>query len=84
MISFSSVADRRLRQLRLHTDLLSEWLRGEGNAVRFTNAPPDLRVVGISLATTGPGEWHLVIWSATFDIVADPYDIPFADFEYMP
>lgn len=74
--------DRRVRILRFDTDLLSEWLRGHGNAVRATTAPPDLRVVGLKQATIGPGVWHIVVWSATFEIAADPYDIPFIDFEY--
>lgn len=74
--------DGRVRRVRLHTDLLSEWLRGGGTPVRMTTAPPDLRVVGISQAAIGPGEWHLVVWSATFAPVADRYDIPFIEIEY--
>lgn len=74
--------DRRWRRVRVHTDLLSEWLRGGGSAIRMTTAPPDLRVIGLDQATIGPGEWHLVVWSATFEPVVDSHDIPFIEIEY--
>jgi hypothetical protein len=74
--------DRRVRLVRLHTDLLSEWLRGNGNPIAITTAPPDLRVVGLRQAMIGPGEWLLVVWSASFTPIDDPYEIPFIEIEY--
>lgn len=79
--------DFRWRRVRVSSELLDAFFRGQMDATSGTTAPPDLLVVGLyQLASRGV--WEFIVWSATFDPVPNDgtraLDTPFplVDFEY--
>lgn len=80
--------DFRWRRVRVSSELLSAFLRGQLDAARITTAPPDVLIIGLVLVEPGPsGYYEFVVWSATFDPVPNNGKrpetlIPLVDFEY--
>lgn len=72
------MGERRLRLTRISLELLASVLRGEGPGGPVeTDAPSDLRVVGIEQPFSGLGSWaYLLVESASFDPVPEGASIP--------
>lgn len=80
--------DGRWRLVKVRSDKLDWWFRGQPVVPNASApVPDDLQVVGLNRIETR-GDWHFVVWSATFEALPMNADgrlmdeIPFADFEY--
>ncbi len=81
--------DGRWRRLKVSSELLSDVFACGVSGGITTDAPGDLRVIGLSEVRTGPAGWFIfVVWSETFEPL--PVDakgrlldeIPFVHFQY--
>lgn len=81
-------SDFRWRRVRVSSELLSAFLRGEMDATQDTSAPRDLAVIGLTHVQPGPHGWvEFVVWSSTFAPVPNDGErrtdaIPEASFSY--
>lgn len=80
--------DGRWRRLKVSSELLSDIFACGFLGGITTDAPADLRVIGLNEVHTGPAGWYtFVVWSAAFEPLPMTDgrlndEIPFVNFMY--